>query len=690
VAVDGSGNVYVADTGNNAVKEILAVNGVIPASPTIRTLSGFTYPPGVAVDGSGNVYVTDMDNGAVREILAVNGVIPASPTINTLASGFSYSSKVAVDSIGNVYVADPYNNVVFEILAVDGVIPASPTINMLGSGFKYPGGVAVDGSGNVYVADVGNDAVKELDSATPNLNFAATAVGSASDAQTVTVLNNGNAPLTISAVSFPANFPQSGDAANDCIPGTTLAGGATCTLTVEFQPTAPGAQSGSLLLTDNTHNATAATQRIALSGKGGLTQTIAFTQPASPVAYGVKPIILSATASSGLAVTFSVVSGPASVSGNKLTITGAGTVLVAAGQAGNNTYAAAPEVASVITVNQVTQTIAFTQPASPVAYGVKPITLSATGGTSGNPVTFSILFDSAFATLSGNKLTITGLGTVVVAANQAGNANYAAAPEVVRTIVVNKTTQTITFPQPTTPVIYGVAPITLKATGGASGNAVTFSIVSGPGKIAGNKLTITGAGTVVVAANQPGTPDYDEAAQVERSIAVTKAALTVTANNVSRAYGAANPAFTDTIKGFVNGDTAAKAVTGAASLSTTATTTSPVATYPIVAKIGTLAAKNYSFTLVNGTLTVKSLGTAATPAFKPAAGSYKAAQTVTLTDATTGAAIHYTIDGTAPTAKSTLYTSAGIKVTATETVKAIAIAPGYANSAVASAKYTIQ
>ena len=58
VAVDQSGNVFVADYGNNAVKEIVAVNGRIPTNPTIRTLgSGFEYPPGVAVDRNGNVYV---------------------------------------------------------------------------------------------------------------------------------------------------------------------------------------------------------------------------------------------------------------------------------------------------------------------------------------------------------------------------------------------------------------------------------------------------------------------------------------------------------------------------------------------------------------------------------------------------------------------------------------------------------
>src|SRR5580698_1756201 len=81
VAVDGSGNVFVADTGNNLVKEIVSVNGSIPASnPTIHVLgSGFNEPTSVAVDGSGNVFVADLDNSLVKEIVAVNGSIPTSP-----------------------------------------------------------------------------------------------------------------------------------------------------------------------------------------------------------------------------------------------------------------------------------------------------------------------------------------------------------------------------------------------------------------------------------------------------------------------------------------------------------------------------------------------------------------------------------------------------------------------------------
>jgi hypothetical protein len=87
------------------------------------------------------------------------------------------------------------------------------------------------------------------------------------------------------------------------------------------------------------------------------------------------------------------------------------------------------------------------------------------------------------------------------------------------------------------------------------------------------------------------------------TLTVAKAVLTVTANDATRAYGDANPAFTYTLSGFVNGDTAS-VVTGSASCTTTATAASPTGTYPITCTQGTLASANYTFAFVAGTLTV--------------------------------------------------------------------------------------
>jgi len=97
VAVDGAENVFVADVNNNAVYEIPAAGGY----KTVNTLgSGFYSPEGVTVDAAGDVFVED---GVVKEMLAVNGVIPANPTILTLGWGIG---GAAVDGSGNVFVAD--------------------------------------------------------------------------------------------------------------------------------------------------------------------------------------------------------------------------------------------------------------------------------------------------------------------------------------------------------------------------------------------------------------------------------------------------------------------------------------------------------------------------------------------------------------------------------------------------------
>jgi hypothetical protein len=107
-------------------------------------------------------------------------------------------------------------------------------------------------------------------------------------------------------------------------------------------------------------------------------QTITFTAPASPVTYGVSPIALTATATSGLGVTFSVQSGPGSISGNTLTITGVGTVVVAANQAGNTNFLPAVQATQSLTVNSgVTSTTLAVLPSNSLVAGAV-VTLTAT------------------------------------------------------------------------------------------------------------------------------------------------------------------------------------------------------------------------------------------------------------------------------------------------------------------------
>jgi streptogramin lyase len=238
VAVDSTGNVYVADTGNQCIKKItpagvvttLAGSGAMGYADLTGTAAQFNYPEGVAVDSTGNVYVADYFNNCIRKITpagvvstfagsstkgykdgigtdaqfyaplavavdsadyvyvadfannAIRKITPAG-VVTTLAGGgtegfangtgmaaqFYWPKGVAVDSAGYVYVADTYNN------RIRKISPAGVVTTLAGNGtggfangtgtaaqFNWPKGVAVDSTGNVYVADTYNHAVRKL------------------------------------------------------------------------------------------------------------------------------------------------------------------------------------------------------------------------------------------------------------------------------------------------------------------------------------------------------------------------------------------------------------------------------------------------------------------------------------------------------------------------------------------------
>jgi sugar lactone lactonase YvrE len=444
VAVDAGGNVYVADSTSNVVKEIIAVNGVIPASPVINTLgSGFNTPRGVAVDASGNVYVADYGNNAVKQIVAVNGGIPSSPTINTLGTGFNQPEGLFMDNLGDLYVADTGNNVVKEIMAVNGVISSSSTINTVNTGFDLlnePGGVAVDGKGNLYIADSDNSEVKILDrSDAPTIQLS-NDIGTP-DTQLLTVLNVGNADLHFSPPSSGTNpsitsgFTWDGTGSGACpqissssSPGV-LSAGASCSISISFTPASTQMVTGTLSLTDDTLNMAAAgvgiaTQNVALTGTGDVAApTITFTVPDHN--FGDAPFTVSAASNSSGGFTYTVVSGPATISGSTVTLTGTGTVVLQASQAANGNYAANTATASfmVTATMPVVPTLSFAPIAAQI-FGSAPFTVSATSASSG-AVTYTVA--SGPATISGATVTLTGTGTVVLGASQVANGNYAAA-----------------------------------------------------------------------------------------------------------------------------------------------------------------------------------------------------------------------------------------------------------------------
>jgi len=165
-----------------------------------------------------------------------------------------------------------------------------------------------------------------------------------------------------------------------------------------------------------------------------------------------------------------------------------------------------------------------------------------------------------------------------------------------------KQNQTITF-SPLPVKVYGNPSFTLNATA-SSGLPVSYaSSNTAVATVSGSIVTIVGAGSTTITASQGGNTAYNPAPAVAQLLTVNKATLIVQAANANRVYGAENPAFSATYSGFINGDTQA-VLSGSPGLSTAATATSPVGTYPIIVTAGTLAATNYSFSFVNGTLTV--------------------------------------------------------------------------------------
>ena len=168
--------------------------------------------------------------------------------------------------------------------------------------------------------------------------------------------------------------------------------------------------------------------------------------------------------------------------------------------------------------------------------------------------------------------------------------------------------QTITF-GPLTDKTYGDADFTVSATA-SSGLQVSFS-ASGSCTVSGSTVHLTGAGSCTITASQAGNGSYNAAPDVPRTFSIGKAALTITAADKTKTYGAANPVFTVGFSGFVGSDgpgslsgsmTCNAYTTGAYTTPVTAAT--PTGTYPIHCTAGTLTSANYAFTFVDGTLTV--------------------------------------------------------------------------------------
>ena len=259
--MDAANFIYVADSGNHIIRKTLLTGTIpnpiatvagIPGSAGnsgdggLATTAQLSNPRGVAVDAAGDIYISDSDSHIVRKVNVATGVI--STIVGTGTAGYTGDAGA-----GN-----------------------SAELNV-------PAGILLDDVGNLYIADSQSSVIRKVDvSDAPSLSFADTQVGATSAAQDVTVMNLGNAPLTISQISAATNYSLGGsDTSCNLTSGGTLTPAASCVLGIEFKPAAAGNLSGSVVLTDNSNPTT---QTIALTGAAtAQAESYTLTGPSSTV-----------------------------------------------------------------------------------------------------------------------------------------------------------------------------------------------------------------------------------------------------------------------------------------------------------------------------------------------------------------------------------------------------------------------
>jgi hypothetical protein len=316
-----------------------------------------------------------------------------------------------------------------------------------------------------------------------------------------------------------------------------------------------------------------------------LDQTITFAALADRT-YGDAPFALTATASSGLTVSYSSSDeAVATISGGTVTLVGAGTITITASQAGDATYNAAPDVDQSLTVNKATPTVNEWPTASAITYGDALSDSTLNGGDASVP--------GAFAFTTPATTPDAGIYSASVTFTPTDAANYGTVTGNVD-VTVNKATPTVNEWPTASAITYGDALSDSTLSGGDASVPGAFAFTT-PATVPGSVGTYSASVTFTptdAANNSTVTGNVD--------VTVNKATLTVTAHNKTIAVGQPEPSYTASYVGLVNGDLSTDP--DIAATITCPTYVDAVGTYPIIP--AGVASTNYDVTYVNGTLTI--------------------------------------------------------------------------------------
>jgi len=453
--------------------------------------------------------------------LAVTLTYNGSPTAPTSAADYTVVAAVSDpnyqgSATGTLTIARADQTITF------GVLPAKtygdPAFTL----------VAISGSGLAVTYTSSNTAVATVSGNT------VTIVGAGSAVITASQVGDGNfnaapdvaQPLTINKAAATVTLDSLGtvyDGTPKAATATTVPAGLGVTLTYDGGSTAPTVVgSYAVVGTVNDPNYQGSASGTLTIAKAD--QTITFV--ALPVkTYGDPAFTLTAIASSGLVVSY-MSSNPAvaTVSGNTVTIVGAGTATITASQIGDANYNTAPTVAQTLTVNKAVATITFGLLSFVYDGNPKPVTVT----TIPAGLSVALTYDG-----SATPPAEVGRYTVVTTVNDANYQGSATATE-----EITKKSQTITF-GPLPVKTYGEAPFLFNADTSSNLNLVFQydpAIVTITKQGQKYLATIVGAGTAVITATQPGNRNYSEAPPVSQTLIVNKAAATVTLGSLSATY----------------------------------------------------------------------------------------------------------------------------------------------------------